>query len=45
MSSEGVQVPPGDIERVVNWGIPTGKREVVMHRGCKFSSGLYFSVC
>ena len=28
MSSEGVQVPPGDIERVVNWGIPTGKREV-----------------
>ena len=28
MSSEGVQVPPGDIERVVNWGISTGKREV-----------------
>ena len=28
VSSEGVQVPPGDIERVVNWGIPTGNREV-----------------
>ena len=28
VSSEGVQVPPGNIERVVNWGIPTGKREV-----------------
>ena len=28
VSSEGVQVPPGDIERVVNWGIPTGRREV-----------------
>ena len=28
MSSEGVQVPPGDIELVVNLGIPTGKREV-----------------
>ena len=28
MSSEGVQVPPCDIERVVNWGIHNGKREV-----------------
>ena len=28
VSSEGVHVPPGDIERVVNWEIPTGKREV-----------------
>ena len=28
VSSEGVQAPPGEIEWVVNWGIPTGKREV-----------------
>ena len=28
MCSEEVQVPPGDIERVVNWGILTGKCEV-----------------
>ena len=28
MSREGVQVPPGEIARIGNWGVPVCKRDV-----------------
>ena len=28
MSQEGVQVPPGEITRIGNWGVPLCKRDV-----------------